>query len=200
METNEENNFAEETTPAPAEYEPIRWDEDHPCNLDFGYYPGVKSLYRKLVALLVAAVVMPALISVFVFGLKLAVWLTLFALLPTATLICSCMNAVRGGTCDAIILTRITGLWLAVPALPALVTLSLITYKFDPTVPTLIYAALFVAVMYLGISVILHTHSDRDVCAAFPKDERSMTAMGRIIVIATIVLPLLLMMSCIVVY
>ncbi len=200
METNKENNFAEETTPAPADYEPIMWDEDDPCRLDFNYYPGVKSLYRKLGALLVAAVVMPALISVIVFGLKIAVWLVLFALLPTGTLIWSCMRAVRSGSCDAIFRTRVTGLWLAVPAMPALVTLILSTLSYGPTILSLIYAALFVAVVYLGASVVLHTHSDRDVRAAFPLESRSQSAGAWRTLFFTIVLPMLWLMMCVVIY
>ena len=198
METNEENNFAEETTSA--DYEPIRWDEDQPDRLDFRYYPGVKSLYRKLGALLVAATILPALFAVFVFGLKFALELVILALLPTGTLIWSAKQAVRNGSCDAIFLTRFTCFWLALPAFPVLTGFLLFFNNDSPTPLVLIYAGLYVAVIYLATSSILLTHNDRDVRAAFPLDSRSQSASARLTLFFTTVLPLLLMMSCIIIY
>lgn len=198
METNEENNFAEETTSA--DYEPIKWDEDDPCSLDFDCYPGVKSLYRKLGALLVAATILPALFAVFVFGLKFALELVILALLPTWTLICSCMKAVRGGSNDAIFRTRAACFWLALPVFPVLTGFLLFFNNDSPTPLVLIYAGLYVAVIYLATSSILLTHNDRDVRAAFPLDSRSQSASARLTLFFTTVLPLLLMMSCIIIY
>lgn len=194
METNEENNFAEETAPAPAEYEPIRWDEDHPDRLDFRYYPGVRSLHNKLVAMLVFAAILPALAT----GFDLR--LILFALLPTGTLIWSAKQAVRNGSCDAIFLTRFTCFWLALPAFPVLTGFLLFFNNDSPTPLVLIYAGLYVAVIYLATSSILLTHNDRDVRAAFPLDSRSQSASARLTLFFTTVLPLLLMMSCIIIY
>ena len=195
---------APETTaaevPTDANGDPIMWDEEHPDRLDFRYYPGVKSLYRKLGALLVAATILPALFAVFVFGLKFALELVILALLPTWTLICSCMKAVRNGSCDAIFLTRFTCFWLALPAFPVLTGFLLFFNNDSPTPLVLIYAGLYVAVIYLATSSILLTHNDRDVRAAFPLDSRSQSASARLTLFFTTVLPLLLMMSCIIIY
>ncbi len=184
METNEENNFAEETAPAPAEYEPIRWDEDHPDRLDFRYYPGVRSLHNKLVAMLVFAAILPALAT----GFDLR--LILFALLPTGTLIWSAKQAVRNGSCDAIFLTRFTCFWLALLALVALVGSKLTFAGTGPTLSSLVSAGLSTVILYLCVFAVVQSYTNKDVCAAFPKDERSTTTMSWIVIIATTVLPL----------
>ncbi len=186
METNEENNFAEETTPAPADYEPIKWDKDYPDRLDFRCYPGVRSLHSKLVAILVFAAILPALATGFDFRL------ILFVFLPTGTLIWSSKQAVRNGSCDAIFLTRFTCFWLALPALVILTTgVALIFADTESTASPLASAAFSTVILYLCVFAIVQSYTNKDVCAAFPSDERSMTTMSWIVIIATAVLPLL---------
>lgn len=170
------------------------WDEEHPDRLDLRYYPGVRSLHSKLVALLVCEVILPALISGF--DLRLII----LALLPTGTLIWSCKQAVRNGSCDAIFRTRAACFWLALPVFPVLTGFLLFFNNDSPTPLVLIYAGLYVAVIYLATSSILLTHNDRDVRAAFPLDSRSQSASARLTLFFTTVLPLLLMMSCIIIY
>ena len=184
METNEENNFAEETTPAPADYEPIKWDKDYPDRLDFRCYPGVRSLHSKLVAILVFAAILPALATGFDFRL------ILFVFLPTGTLIWSSKQAVRNGSCDAIFLTRFTCFWLALPALAMLTWFALTFAGTGPTLSSLVSAAFSTVILYLCVFATLQSYTNKDVCAAFPSDERSMTTMSWIVIIATAVLPL----------
>ena len=185
METNEENNLTEETTPAPSEYEPVKWDKDYPDRLDFSSYPGVRSLHSKLVAILVFAVILPALVTGFDFRL------ILFVFLPTGTLIWSSKQAVRNGSCDAIFLTRFTCFWLALPALALLIELALTFADTGPTASSLLSAVFSTVNLFLCASAILQSYTNKDVCAAFPMDERSTTTMSWIVIIATTMLPLL---------
>ena len=184
METNEENNLTEETTPAPSEYEPVKWDKDYPDRLDFSSYPGVRSLHSKLVAILVFAVILPALATGFDFRL------ILFVFLPTGTLIWSSKQAVRNGSCDAIFLTRFTCFWLALSALVMRTGFALTFADTGPTLSSLVSAAFSTVILYLCAFAVLQSYTNKDVCAAFPLDERSMTTMSWIVIIATTMLPL----------
>ncbi len=202
METNEENNFAEEVTPAPADYEPImdeenEEDEEFSDRIDFSSYPGVKKLYSNMTTILVLTTIVPAALYVIgLFGLQaiygslsafgmVVLLIVLLQLGLMAILINASRRAIRRGSNNAIFLTRAACYWSIVDAIFSIRT-GIINGASHPSIGTMLGICLQFAVVVFAVIALVRTRYNTDVNALFPKELRISTAADWITVSATI--------------
>ncbi|HBC20878.1 MAG TPA: hypothetical protein DC009_02020 [Porphyromonadaceae bacterium] len=204
METNEENNFAEETAPAPADYETTMHDEDEDLSdrIDFSCYPGVKKLYSNMTALLVLTTIVPAVLYfIGLFGLQVVYGsLTAFGMVVLlivllqlglmAILITASRRAIRRGSSNAIFLTHAACYWSIVYAIFSII--AGIKGPSHPSIGTMVGICMQLAVVAFAVVALVRTRYNTDVNTLFPRESRISTAADWITVIATILFQVVL--------